>query len=137
MQLVLSPLAQTDLEAIGDYIALDSPGNALRFIQGLRDQCQKMTRAPLIGSKPIKFERFKQLEVLMRNRIAMTLVATCARSTWARGRFCINFGCQQRLAVFGVGFQYARASARRGRRQAEAFWTLTPITAGSLAAGAV
>jgi toxin ParE1/3/4 len=47
MQLVLSPLAQTDLEAIGDYIALDSPGNALRFIQGLRDQCQKITRAPL------------------------------------------------------------------------------------------
>jgi len=47
MQLVLSPLAQTDLEAIGDYIALDSPGNALRFIQGLRDQCQKIARAPL------------------------------------------------------------------------------------------
>ena len=41
MRLELSPLALTDLEAIGDYIALDSPGNALRFTQGLRDQCQK------------------------------------------------------------------------------------------------
>ena len=47
MQLVFSPLAQTDLETIGDYIALDSPGNALRFIQGLREQCHKITRAPL------------------------------------------------------------------------------------------
>jgi len=28
MRLELSPLAATDLEAIGDYIALDSPGNA-------------------------------------------------------------------------------------------------------------
>ena len=47
MRLELSPRAETDLEAIGDYIALDSPGNALRFIQGLRDQCQKIARAPL------------------------------------------------------------------------------------------
>ncbi len=28
MRLELSPLAVTDLQAIGDYIALDSPGNA-------------------------------------------------------------------------------------------------------------
>ena len=47
MRLELSPLAVTDLEAIGDYIALDSPGNALRFTQGLREQCQKIVRAPL------------------------------------------------------------------------------------------
>jgi DUF1016 N-terminal domain len=66
-----------------------------------------------------------------RRRIAMTLVAACARSTWARGRFGIDFRCQQWLAVIGVGFQYGRASARRGSRQAEAFWTLTPITGGA------
>ena len=47
MQLELSPLAETDLEAIGDYIALDSPGNAMRFIQELRDQCRKITKAPM------------------------------------------------------------------------------------------
>lgn len=46
MRLELSPLAETDLEAIGDYIAADSPGNALRFIQGLHDQCRKITKAP-------------------------------------------------------------------------------------------
>ncbi len=47
MRLQLSPLAQTDLEDIGDYIALDSPANALRFIQGLRAQCKKITLSPL------------------------------------------------------------------------------------------
>ena len=47
MRLELSPQAEIDLETVGDYIALDSPGNALRFIQGLRDQCQKIARAPL------------------------------------------------------------------------------------------
>lgn len=46
MRLELSPLAEKDLEAIGDYIALDSPGNALRFIQALQDQCQKIAKAP-------------------------------------------------------------------------------------------
>jgi toxin ParE1/3/4 len=47
MRLELSPLAETDLEAIGDYIAVDTPGNALRFIQELGDQCRKITKAPM------------------------------------------------------------------------------------------
>lgn len=47
MQLEFAPLAQFDLETIGDYIAQDSPGNALRFVQGLHTQCQKITMAPL------------------------------------------------------------------------------------------
>jgi toxin ParE1/3/4 len=47
MRLELSPLAETDLEAIGDYIAVDSPGNALRFLQELHDQCKKLTKAPM------------------------------------------------------------------------------------------
>ena len=55
MQLVLSPLAQTDLEAIGDYIALDS--------------------------KPIEFEGFKQLEAWVINNIAINLVAICESNT--------------------------------------------------------
>jgi toxin ParE1/3/4 len=47
MRLELSPLAQADLENIADYIALDSPGNALRFIEGFQDQFRKIARAPL------------------------------------------------------------------------------------------
>ncbi len=47
MRLELSPLAETDLEAVGDYIATDSPGNALRFIQDLHEQCKKIAKAPM------------------------------------------------------------------------------------------
>ena len=47
MRLEFSPLAVADLEAIGDYIAEDSPGNAVRFIEGVRVQCQKIARAPM------------------------------------------------------------------------------------------
>ncbi len=47
MQLEFAPLALGDLESIGDYIAQDSPENALRFIQTLRAQCQKICLAPL------------------------------------------------------------------------------------------
>ena len=47
MRLEFSPLAEADIEAIGDYIAQDSPRNASRFIDGLRVQCQKITLAPM------------------------------------------------------------------------------------------
>ena len=46
IQLELSPLAEADLEAIGNYIAANSPANALRFVQDLRAQCKKITKAP-------------------------------------------------------------------------------------------
>ena len=48
MQLEFAPLAQADLEAIGDCIAQDSPANALHFVQGLRAQCQKIVMAPMV-----------------------------------------------------------------------------------------
>jgi toxin ParE1/3/4 len=44
MRLEFSPLAETDLEAIGDYIASDSPGNAPRFVRALGEQCGKKNR---------------------------------------------------------------------------------------------
>lgn len=47
MLLEFSPLAEADLEAIGDYIASDSPGNALRFVQALDAQCKKIAKAPM------------------------------------------------------------------------------------------
>jgi len=33
MQCILSPLAEFDLEEIGDYIARDNPGRAVSFIR--------------------------------------------------------------------------------------------------------
>lgn len=43
---VLSPLAEQDIEAIGDYIAQDNPRRALTFIAELRSQCAKIALSP-------------------------------------------------------------------------------------------
>lgn len=48
MALAFTPLAEADLEAIGDYIALDSPHNALTFIAGLREHCERIGHDPLV-----------------------------------------------------------------------------------------
>ena len=47
MRLELSPLAESDLEAIGDYIAADSPDNALQFIRRLQEQCKRIAKSPM------------------------------------------------------------------------------------------
>ena len=46
-QLQFSPAAEDDLEAIADYIAQDSPANAIRFIDELRVQSQRLAKAPM------------------------------------------------------------------------------------------
>ena len=43
----VSPLTERDLEAIGDYIAKDSPRMALRFIVELRETFGKIAATPL------------------------------------------------------------------------------------------
>ncbi len=47
MLLQFSPAAEDDLEAIADYIAQDSAANAIRFIDELRVQCQRLAKAPM------------------------------------------------------------------------------------------
>jgi len=42
----ISPLAEQDLEAIGDFIAQDNPRRALTFIAELRVQCDKIVASP-------------------------------------------------------------------------------------------
>lgn len=46
MKCIFSILAERDLEEIGDYIARDNPTRAVSFIQGIRDQCIKITANP-------------------------------------------------------------------------------------------
>jgi toxin ParE1/3/4 len=43
---VLTTLAEADLEHIGDTIAVDSPARALSFIQELRDRCETLAQFP-------------------------------------------------------------------------------------------
>jgi toxin ParE1/3/4 len=45
----LSPQAKSELEAIGDYIAADSPANAKRFIDRLTEKFIALGRSPRIG----------------------------------------------------------------------------------------
>ena len=47
MRVTFSPLAERDLESIGDYIAADNPPRALSFIAELRTQCAAIAKAPL------------------------------------------------------------------------------------------
>ncbi len=46
MRLLFSDAAERELEAIGDYIALDSPARALNFIRELRKDCALLTDMP-------------------------------------------------------------------------------------------
>ena len=46
MQCIFSPLAELDLEEIGDYIARDNPERAIFFIQEIRRHCLKITTCP-------------------------------------------------------------------------------------------
>ena len=46
MRVILTPLAERDLESIGDYIAKDSPRRALSFVTELRAQCTKVAASP-------------------------------------------------------------------------------------------
>ncbi|WP_319526681.1 type II toxin-antitoxin system RelE/ParE family toxin [uncultured Desulfosarcina sp.] len=46
MHCFFSPLAEFDLEEIGDYIASDNPRRAVSFVQELRDLCLKMMTSP-------------------------------------------------------------------------------------------
>jgi len=46
MQCVFSPLAELDLEEIGDYIARDNPPRAVSFIREIREVCVKLTAMP-------------------------------------------------------------------------------------------
>ena len=46
MHVAISPLAERDLETIGDYIAEDNPSRAVSFIAELRTQCATIVKAP-------------------------------------------------------------------------------------------
>ncbi|RAW89011.1 type II toxin-antitoxin system RelE/ParE family toxin [Photorhabdus laumondii] len=48
MKLSISPLAEHDLEEIGDWIAQDNPVRALSFTKELYQQCLLLAEAPAI-----------------------------------------------------------------------------------------
>lgn len=48
MKLAISPLAEQDLEAIGDWIAKDNPVRALSFIEELYQKCLLIAESPTL-----------------------------------------------------------------------------------------
>jgi len=46
MPCIFSPLAASDLEEIGDYIARDNPHRAITFVREIREHCQKIVSFP-------------------------------------------------------------------------------------------
>ena len=46
MIVVLTAEAESDIEAIGDYIAQDNPARALTFIRDLQEQCETLADFP-------------------------------------------------------------------------------------------
>jgi toxin ParE1/3/4 len=46
MRCAFTPLAEADLEAIGDYIARDNPRRALTFVREMRQRCEWIAEMP-------------------------------------------------------------------------------------------
>jgi len=61
MQLLITPLAASDLEEIGDYIAQDNKARAGSFVAELRAHCKK------IGLNPSGYRRRPELSCDLRS----------------------------------------------------------------------
>jgi toxin ParE1/3/4 len=46
MPCAFTPLAEADLEAIGDYVARDNPRRALTFVREMRERCERIAEMP-------------------------------------------------------------------------------------------
>jgi toxin ParE1/3/4 len=49
VRLTYRPAALADLDAIYDFIEMDSPSRALDFVQDIRSRCRKLIAHPQIG----------------------------------------------------------------------------------------
>jgi toxin ParE1/3/4 len=63
MRIIWSPNSLKQLEEIGDYIAIDSPGNAGKFIDKLLDSVERLKDFPLSGSNVPEAPNLKQVIV--------------------------------------------------------------------------
>ena len=66
MRVVISGLAERDLEEIGDYIAADNPDRARSFVCELRARCAALSEAP--RAYPLREEFGKDVRLLVHRR---------------------------------------------------------------------
>jgi toxin ParE1/3/4 len=63
MRIVWSPNSLNQLEKIGDYIALDSPGSAVKFVGKILDSVERLKKFPFSGSNVPESPNLKQVIV--------------------------------------------------------------------------
>ena len=63
MRIIWSPNSLKQLEEIGDYIAIDSPTNACKFIDKLIESVERLKKFPLSGSNVPESPNLKQVIV--------------------------------------------------------------------------
>lgn len=63
MKITWSPNSLKQLEIIGDYIALDSPANARKFVDKLIHSVERLKEFPLSGSNVPESPNLKQVIV--------------------------------------------------------------------------
>jgi addiction module RelE/StbE family toxin len=63
VRIIWSPNSLKQLENIGDYIAIDSPGNARKFIDKLIESVERLKQFPLSGSNVPESPNLKQVLV--------------------------------------------------------------------------
>ena len=68
-RLVISPLAETDLNEILDYIAQDKPEAALRWVEKIRKTCQFIAEHPEIGERRPEFKTGEFRSTLVGNYV--------------------------------------------------------------------
>jgi toxin ParE1/3/4 len=61
-----TPLAERDLEEIGDYIATGNPRRAVSFVRELRQRCEAIVEMPLAA--PLRPELGQALRVVVFHR---------------------------------------------------------------------
>lgn len=61
MEIIWSSRSLTKLEQIGDYIALDSPANAIAFVEKIVKAVERLKRFPLSGSIVPESPNLRQL----------------------------------------------------------------------------
>jgi toxin ParE1/3/4 len=88
MQCEFSPLAELDLEEIGDYIARDNPRRAVSFIQEIRERCAKVAASPAAarlrpelgeGIRMVTFGRYLIFFTFNTHRVRIERVLHAAR----------------------------------------------------------
>ena len=64
-RLIWTEPALTDLEAIAEYIALDKPAAASRFVQKVFDRTERLEAHPNSGKRPPELKRTHYREVIV------------------------------------------------------------------------